>query len=241
MRIPLRRSSLGDRKARTFPLKRVCPGPVRLIQLHRFFGFRRITGQMRNVLLLSFLSFSAVSAQSLSVGVIGGAPFTDVTTSNVVNGLQSIEKSTNFTVGPALQVNLPFSLRVEVDALFRPYHITITGLNVSDDINAQQWSFPVLLEYRIKTPVPLVHPFVEAALSFDHLSGISAAAKAAIASGPGELLHQSDAGIVLGGGVDVKAPFVRVSGELRYTRATVSDFASFSNLNQAEVLVGVHF
>jgi hypothetical protein len=196
---------------------------------------------MRNVLVLSLLSLSAVSAQSLSVGVIGGAPFTDVTTSNVVNGLQSIAKSTNFTVGPALQVNLPLSLRVEVDALFRPYHITITGLNVSDDISGQQWSFPVLLQYRVHTPAPLLHPFVEAGLSFDHLSGISAAAKSAIASGPGQLLHQSDAGIVLGAGIDVKVPFVRVSGELRYTRATVSDFDSFSNLNQAEVLVGVHF
>jgi len=196
---------------------------------------------MRNVLIVSLLSFSALSAQSLSVGLIGGAPFTDVTTSNVVNGLQSISKSTNFTVGPALRVNLPLSLRLEVDALFRPYHITIAGLNVPDDISAQQWSFPVLLQYQIKTPMPLVHPFVEAGLSFDHLSGISAAAKSAIASGPGELLHQSDAGIVLGGGVDVKVPFVRVSGELRYTRATVSDFANFSNVNQAEVLVGVHF
>lgn len=191
--------------------------------------------------MLSFLSFSALSAQSLSVGVIGGAPFTDVTTSNVVSGLQSISKSTNFTIGPTLQVNLPLSLRLEVDALFRPYHITIMGLNVSDDIKAQEWSFPVLLQYRIHTPLPLVHPFVEAGLSFDHLAGISAAAKSAIASGPGELLHQSDAGIVLGGGVDVKVPFVRISGELRYTRATVSDFASFSNVNQAEVLVGVHF
>ncbi len=196
---------------------------------------------MRNVLVLSLLSFSALSAQSLSVGVIGGAPFTDVTTSNVVNGLQSIPKTTNFTVGPVLQVNLQLSLRLEVDALFRPYHITITGLNVSDDIKGQDWSFPVLLQYRIHTPVPMVHPFVEAGLAFDHLAGISAAAKSAIASGPGELLHQSDTGIVLGGGIDVKVPFVRVSAELRYTHATVSQFASFSNLNQAEVLVGVHF
>jgi hypothetical protein len=32
-----------------------------------------------------------------------------------------------------------------------------------------------------------------------------------------------------------------VSGELRYTRETVSQIASFSNLNQAEVIFGVHF
>ncbi|HZL57981.1 MAG TPA: outer membrane beta-barrel protein [Bryobacteraceae bacterium] len=191
------------------------------------------------LLALSPLGTGALGAQSLSVGVIGGAPFSDVTTSGAVSGLQSIQKSTNFTIGPALQVNLPLSLRLEVDALFRPYHVTITGLNVVDDISAQQWRFPVLLQYRFKAP--LVSPFVEAGLSFEHLSGISAAAKSAIASGPGALLHQSDAGVVLGVGVDAKVPFVRLSGELRYTRATTSELANFSNLNQAEVIVGVHF
>jgi hypothetical protein len=85
-----------------------------------------------------------------------------------------------------------------------------------------------------------VKPFVEAGLSFEHLSGISDAVKS-ISSGPGQLLHSSDAGIVLGAGVEVKVPFVRVSGELRYTRQTVSNFADVSNQNQAEVLIGVRF
>jgi hypothetical protein len=138
-----------------------------------------------------------------------------------------------------VRVNLPLSLRLEVDALFRPYHITITGLNVAEDISAQQWTFPVLMQYRFGGP--LVKPFVEAGLSFDHLSGISSAAKSVIASGPGQLLYQSDAGIVLGAGLDLKVPFIRVSGELRYTRQTASNFSEFSNLNQAEVLFGVHF
>jgi hypothetical protein len=196
---------------------------------------------MRNVLVLSLFCCTTAAAQALSVGVIGGAPFTDVTTSSVVNGLQSIPKSANFTIGPALQVNLPLSLRLEFDALFRPYHITITGPNVVNDISAQEWSFPILLQYRIKTPLPLLHPFLETGLSFDHLSGISTAVKTAITSGPGELLNQTTTGVVLGGGVDLKVPFIRVSGELRYTRQTASHFADFSNLNQAEVLVGVHF
>jgi hypothetical protein len=41
--------------------------------------------------------------------------------------------------------------------------------------------------------------------------------------------------------VDVKVPLVRLSGELRYTRQTVSNFSDISNLNQAEVLFGIHF
>jgi hypothetical protein len=85
-----------------------------------------------------------------------------------------------------------------------------------------------------------VKPFVEAGLSFEHLSNISPAAKS-ITSGPGQLLHSSDAGIVLGAGLDVKVPFVRLSGRLRYTRQAMSNFADVSNQNQAEILIGVHF
>jgi len=180
-------------------------------------------------------------AQTLSFGVLGGAPFTDIVNNgNSLNGIQFVAKSPNFTVGPTVQVNLPLSLRVEADALVRLFDVTI-GLSPTntENLSGQQWRFPVLLQYRFKAPV--VKPFLEAGLSFEHLAGISAAAKAAIASGPGQLLHQSNAGVVLGAGVDVKIHLVRLSGELRYTRETVSDFAQFSNLNQAEVLIGVRF
>ena len=194
---------------------------------------------MRKLILMSFLTFTAASAQSLSVGVIGGAPFNDVVKSSTISAVQSIPKSRNFTIGPSLRVNLPAGFRIEVDALYRPYSFTLGFLGGSRDVSANQWRFPALLQYRFGTPV--IAPFIEGGLSFDHLSGISAAAKSAILSGPGQLLHQSDASIVLGGGVDVKIPFIKLSGELRYTRQTVSNFASFSNLNQAEVLVGIHF
>jgi hypothetical protein len=133
------------------------------------------------------------------------------------------------------------SLRLEVDALYRPYKFDLTGGGgVNYPVSAQQWRFPVLLQYRFNGP-PVVHPFVEAGISFDHLASISDAASSVITSGPGVLLHPTDASFVIGGGVDVQIPFVRLSGELRYTRQTVSNFASISNLNQAEVLFGVHF
>ncbi len=186
------------------------------------------------------------SAESISVGIVGGAPFTDVVNANNQNSLAFLPKSTNFTIGPSFQVNLPLSLRLEVDALYRPYSFSATStvqpplatsigpINVS----GTQWSFPIVAQYRFNTPV--VKPFVEGGLSFDHLSNLSAAAKN-ITSGPGTLVQQSHAGVVLGGGVDVKIPFVRISGELRYTHQGSADFQAISNLNQAEVLVGVHF
>jgi hypothetical protein len=193
---------------------------------------------MRKLVLLCLTTVLGAYAQAFSAGIIGGAPFSDVVKSSVVNGLESIPKSANFTIGPSFQVNLPASLRIEVDALYRPYSFSLSSLGSSTDISANQWRFPVLLQYRFGTPI--VKPFVEGGLSFDHLSGLSSAARS-ITSGPGQLLHESNASVVLGGGLDVKIPFLRISGELRYTRQSVSNFADISNLNQAELLLGIHF
>jgi hypothetical protein len=195
---------------------------------------------MRKVFLTCVAAVASASAQSLSVGVVGGANFNDVVNAATVGSLNSVANSSNFTIGPSVRVNLPASFRLEADALYRPYGFSfLGGGGVNYPVTAQQWRFPVLAQCRFNAPV--IHPFVEAGISFDHLSGISNAAKGVITTGPGALLRQSDAGLVIGGGVDVKVPFVRLSGELRYTRQTVSDFASISNLNQAEVLFGVHF
>jgi|ERR1019366_2207540 hypothetical protein len=202
---------------------------------------------MKALILLGAFSALSASAQSISVGVIGGAPFTDVVNATNQNNLAFLPKSTNFTIGPSFQVNLPLSLRLEVDALYRPYSFSATstaplgfGFASAPPINVSgtQWSFPILAQYRFKLPV--VKPFIEGGLSFDHLSNLSTAAKE-ITSGPGQLVQQSHAGVVLGGGVDVKIPFFRISGELRYTHQGSADFQAISNLNQAEVLVGVHF
>jgi hypothetical protein len=212
---------------------------------------------MKRLFLLAALCAAGLNAQLLSFGVVGGAPFTDVVNSYNSNTLTALPKSTNFIVGPSFQVNLPLSLRIEVDALYRPYSFSTTGtlgvpvvgsilsgtpgtgaLVTLPNVSANDWNFPVLMQYRFKTPV--VKPFVEAGFAVDHLSNLSAAATA-IASGPGQLEHQTSVGVVLGGGVDVKIPFVRFSGELRYTRYGSADFQQISNLNQAEFLLGVHF
>jgi hypothetical protein len=177
------------------------------------------------------LATGTANAQSIfSVGVLGGAPFT-----NAVSSTPYL--SPNFVVGPALQVNLPLSLRFEVDALYRPVKFDLVNEFFSGQVSGSQWQFPFLLQDRFKAP--LVKPFVEAGVSFDHLADISAAAKEV--SGTGQLLQQSHASFVLGGGVDVKIPFIRLSGELRYIHEGSADFAGISNLNQAEVLVGIHF
>ncbi len=202
---------------------------------------------MRKLLVLFAICAISASAESIfSAGVIGGAPFTDVVSATNRNNLAFIPESTNFTVGPSFQVNLPLSLRIEVDALYRPCNFNASSTVSApfatsiapSDVSASQWSFPILAQYRFKFPV--VSPFVEAGLSVDHLADISIVGNH-ITSGPGTLIRQTNAGVVIGGGVDVKIPLVRISGELRYTHQGSAYFQGVSNLNQAEVLVGVHF
>jgi hypothetical protein len=217
-------------------------------------AYRERGGESRNVtcwdsskeimvkpLLLGLLIAGFSFGQTLSVGVLGGAPFTDVVHNGNVNSVTSIVNSSNFTIGPSVQLNLPLGLRVEVDALYRPYGfklgVSSSPNSIATSVSASQWRFPLMLQYRFNFPI--VKPFLEVGPSFEHLSGISSIASSI--TGPGRLLHSSDAGIVLGGGVDVKIPLVRLSGELRYTRQTVSNFSDISNLNQAEVLFGIHF
>jgi hypothetical protein len=196
---------------------------------------------MRSLLVLFALCVIPASAESLfSIGIIGGAPFTDVVSTTSADFLNVTPKSTNFTIGPSFQVNLPLNLRLEVDALYRPYSFTGTSgpptfpVNpVPTTVSGTEWTFPILAQYRFKTR--FVKPFVEIGVSLDHLANLSAV------SGSFALLRQTTAGVVLGGGVDVEVPFVRLSGELRYTHEGSPYFQAISNLNQAEVLVGVHF
>jgi hypothetical protein len=194
-------------------------------------------------LLLGLLIAGFSFGQTLSVGVLGGAPFTDVVHNGTVAPITTVVNSSNFTIGPSLQVSLPLGLRVEFDALYRPYgfklynQLIAAALNPGTSVSGQQWSFPLLLQYRFSFPI--ARPFLEVGPSFQHLTGTGSLASTI--TGPGQLLHSSDVGIILGGGVDVKIPLVRLSGELRYTRQTVSNFSNISNLNQAEVLFGIHF
>ena len=193
---------------------------------------------MMKPVLLGLLIAGFSFGQSLSVGVLGGAPFTDVVHATTVGPSQILNSSDNYTIGPSVQLNLPLGLRVEFDALYRPYgfrQISITSATTSSvNLSAQQWRFPLLLQYRF--PFPVVRPFVEAGPSFEHLTGASSLSS--FLSSP---MHTSGTVIVFGGGADLKIPFVRLSGEIRYTHETTSYYPGVSNQNQAEVLFGIHF
>jgi hypothetical protein len=198
---------------------------------------------MRSLLLALFLSLPACGG-IFSIGGIVGTPLTDVTETTTIAGINYLRNSTLFTIGPSLQVNLPAGFRVEIDALYRPvaYQIVTTVVDPTSaaiNVSASQFRFPVLLQRHLGK-FPLVKPYAEAGLSFDHLSDLQQAAKL-LSTQPGAIVQTTHAGLVLGFGADIKVPFIRISPEIRYTRQFSSDFQGISELNQAEVLVGLRF
>lgn len=193
---------------------------------------------MRKIVLALLLAVPA-SGEIFSFGLVAGTPLTDVTQTTTIAGINYLRNSTLFTIGPSLQINLPAGLRVEIDALYRPVAYQIATKAVAGNVSASQFRFPVLLQRHVGN-FPLVKPYAEAGLSFDHLTNISQAATV-LASQPGAVVQASHAGLVLGFGADIKVPFVRVSPEIRYTRQFSSDFQGISELNQAEVLIGIRF
>jgi hypothetical protein len=175
-------------------------------------------------LLATALFATASLVAQVSFGLIAGVPF-----NNLTNGSNQVtDKSGMFTVGHTVQVSLPFGFRLEADALYRPL-----GYSTS------QWRFPVLAQYRLKTPI--MKPFVEAGYSYDHANLRLQRANASSTPAP-SLSVTSHHGFVIGAGVDFKIPLVRISPEIRYTHDLGAiRVGNLLNTNQAELLVGFRF
>lgn len=185
-----------------------------------------------------FLAFgSAMFAQPFSVGVKLGAPVTDAF--NVAAG-EYRNTSLRLVVGPTVEVRLPLGFAIEVDALYQHVSYDFASRALASRASANSWEFPVLAKYR--TPFPLVKPYVEGGLAFNHIGNVSSLA--------GDLKHSSNAGIVLGAGIEIKVIKLRISPEIRYTRWTLESIQAIgsvntstltSNQNQADVLIGFSF
>ncbi len=189
---------------------------------------------MKKIVLVGLLTAAAACAQGFSVGVYAGAPFTDVEQSVTVGSVSYAAKSPKFLVGGGVQLNLPVHLRLELDALARG--ASYRASNLFDDTTAIEWRFPLILQYRFNSK-GLVQPFIGVGGSFAHLYNI----KNAVTSGPGSFANNSPAGMLIDGGLDLNLKLIRISAEMRYTRQFNDPVVSISQLNQADVLVGIHF
>jgi hypothetical protein len=169
-----------------------------------------------------------LAAQPFSFGAKIGVPLTEAFNND--GGKFSFSHSTGrYIIGPTAEIRLPFiGLGVEADALFRRF-------NIGGDVN--EFEFQILVKYRF--PGLLIHPFVDAGPTFNYVSDPGLF---------GVRLHESTAGVAIGGGLEVKALLIRLSPELRYThwRNTNINLAPVnggisSKQDQLEFIVGITF
>jgi hypothetical protein len=211
---------------------------------------------MRSLVL--FFAFAAAAfPQALSVGVKGGAPLGDAfkIVSNAASGRSYFQDTKRYTFGPVIEVRLPFGLGIEFDALYKrmEYGYTGTAANVNSLTKGRSFEFPLIAKYR--APGPMVHPYVGGGVSFRTLQGLKqfvtkdlpgAVRGTTQTSAPEELQGRFNKGIVMVGGIEIKALKARISPEIRYTRWVDHSFRDAlklfgSNQNQMEALIGLTF
>jgi len=206
---------------------------------------------MKPLFLLLFGAASA-SAQLFSWGVKAGVPLTDFLNTAESQQFAFTSTTDRFIVGPTAELHLPFGLGVEFDILYRRFNYngsgTLAGVVTSSSASGNAWEFPLLAKYRFSTKI--VHPFVDAGVALDTLSGLTQAITknniTSTTSTPAELNTTSTRGFVMGGGLSVKVLVVRLSPEIRFTRWGAQHFIDpngllHSNLNQGEFLLGITF
>jgi hypothetical protein len=194
---------------------------------------------MKFTFLILFTS-AAAWAQPFGFGLKGGVPMTDFVhaVSSGTPAMTYVVNTDRYVVGPMAELRLPFGLGIEVDALYRHYSFNNTPVSVTTGA----WEFPLVAKYRLKAPI--VHPYVEAGVAWDKLSGLTQTIASAVNT---QTLNKDVThGIVIGGGVQVKVLVIRISPEIRFTRWSDQHFLDpagllKSNLNQAEFLVGISF
>jgi len=184
-------------------------------------------------------------AQSVSFGIKGSVP---------VTGLGDIDgrsiATERWTAGATVELKLPANLSVGVDALYRRFSYSFDNGFGSDDAKIGHWEVPVFAKYRFESIVPpyVARPFVEAGFVFDraHTSGTDTSS---LRGPPGccstvttaYSSSQWGAGFLVGGGIEIKAAFLKIAPEVRYTRWQKGLFYDYLERNQLAVLVGVRF
>ena len=128
---------------------------------------------------LFLLLFGAVSAwaQPFSYGVRAGVPLNDLLDAAKSQQFAFNSTTNRYIVGPTAELHLPFGLGVEFDILYRRFDYqgsgTLAGIVTSSSATGNAWEFPLLAKYRL--PTKMVHPYVDAGVAWDTLSGLTQA------------------------------------------------------------------
>lgn len=203
---------------------------------------------MRRLLALVALAAPAAFPQLFTAGFKAGVPLTDAfkTGTGALGNFTS--ENRRYTIGPTIEMNLPFGLGIEFDALYKRlgYEETITDSGLHRAITADAWDFPVLL--KVKTGMQPIRPYFVLGPTFRGVTRLKQAGDffdGNTGGDPPELERNFNAGFTAGVGLRLGAR-VAFSPEMRYTRWGWQTFRStagllHSNNDQVELLIGLTF
>jgi hypothetical protein len=208
------------------------------------------------------LASIAAGAQRFSFGVEGGAPVTQPLAVGLPNPFATYVVNSNpYVVGACAEIRITPRFGIGFDALMRHFSYDASGRYVpgistfTSRTTANAWEFPLLGRYRFRGAKP-VSPVVTAGAAADWLQGMRQAATVSTfiggvstiaASQPSELQQRTVAGLVGGGGVDVRLRRIHFEPEVRYTFLAGRHFQApgngtmWDNRNRVEVLLGIVF
>jgi opacity protein-like surface antigen len=200
--------------------------------------------------LLVFVSVAAACAQPIGLGIKGGLPL------NEMFDEQSSNVSTEtkmYIIGPMLELRLPAGLAIEVDALYQRanFSSTLSGIGsiATAPFNTNAWEFPILLKKKFggaNAVAASVRPYVGAGASFRRLSGLANVGSFITGNQNGEV-DKNNTGFVVGGGVEIRALFLKIAPEVRFTYWGTDHFTQGvanlfkTNKAQGQFLVGLYF
>lgn len=160
-----------------------------------------------------------------------------------------------------MEFKLPYRLGVEIDALYkrvgtREFSVDILGGQFRSRDRSNSWEFPILVKYCFLRKLP--GPYVSGGYAFRHIAGSGTSESICCFNpyGPSDPKltvstystdYRNSSGLVVGGGVEIKAGVLKVSPEFRYTRWLNKAFSAYgshgffaeSAQNQTEILVGI--
>jgi hypothetical protein len=163
-------------------------------------------------------------------GVKGGVPFTDILkTTGAITTPTSLTRSSDYLIGPVVELRVPFGFALEVDGIYRGAEYNLTTGNVTTTLHASAWEIPYLAKFRF--PIPLLKPFISAGGAYRTFTDLTANITPA---------HNA---FVLAGGMELRISRLRLSGEARWLRWGEPSTGTVARLakNQGEVLFGVVF
>jgi hypothetical protein len=216
-------------------------------------GARLILPTMRGKVPAVFLAVTAsMMAQPFGAGFKIGLPLNDAFDVHTSSNIPATLKNKQYIIGPQFEIRLPAGFSVELDALYTSFEVN-TVANAATSLlarsfDASSWEFPLLLKKKfrgVNAEVAAVRPFFDLGASFRRLSDVDNIGD--FITGDSSGVDKTATGFVIGGGVEIRALFLRISPEVRFTHWGTDNFREGlsnifkTNRNQGQFLVGIHF